>query len=281
MKQLWVIALILSLTTLPLGSYNQISQDPTDRIIQRMLSSIKKINSLTYVLTNAERFDGELISAEFSVKYLCQPKKCYINMIRPNKGSEVFYKDGSNQNQAIYNPTGFPYFTLNLDPLGPHMREQNHHTLFEAGFAYIGQIVDQIYEKDRDSFKYLGETTWDNRDCYQIVIDYEDFGFLEYTPGKGETTRTLAKKLNLNEYKIVELNPDIKKFGILKEGKRIKISNCYARRMELTIDQENYLPIQQKIYDDMGLFEVYEFADLNLNPKIDESEFDFKRTRKD
>jgi len=33
-------------------------------------------------------------------------------------------------------------------------------------------------------------------------------------------------------------------------------------------------PNRQAIYDDIGLFEVYEFVDLKLNPKIDDEEFE-------
>ncbi len=164
--------------------------------------------------------------------------------------------------------------------MGSHLRDQNHHTLFEAGFSYFGEMVNQTYAKDKDSFKYLGETTWDGQSCYRIVVDYDDFGVVEYTVGKNETTRDVAKRLNLNEYKIVELNPQIEEFGTLEEGRTIVVPNCYALRMELTIDQKNFLPIKQKIYDELGLFEVYEFLDLNLNPSIEVSEFDLKESRK-
>ncbi len=56
------------------------------------------------MLKNSERVEGELVSAELKVKYHSRPKRCYIQMIQPNKGAELFYQEGNNQNQAVYIP---------------------------------------------------------------------------------------------------------------------------------------------------------------------------------
>ncbi len=239
-----------------------------------MLSSIEGIRTLTYDLRNSERFDGSLISGEYSVKYSTRPKKCYFYMIYPDKGSELAYVDGANKNKAIYDPTGFPYFKLKLDPFGESMRSQNHHTIYEAGFEYFGKVIRQAYGQDQTMFRYKGETVWEGREVYRIEMDNKIFRYLDYVPVKEETPRDIARNLIVNEHKIIELNPELDKYAFVPEGKKITVPNFYARKMELLIDKENYLPIRQAIYDDIGLFEVYEFLDLKLNPQIDDEDFE-------
>ena len=176
----------------------------------------------------------------------------------------------------LYLPSGNPVCNQRFHRNHRHYAEG---TLFEAGFAYIGQIIDHVNNKDKGSFKLLGELVWEGRPCYQIEMEYQNFGYVDYIAGKDETPRYVAKELNLNEYKIFELNPNIEKYQLIPEGQKIRIPNCYAKRMELSIDKENFLPIYQKIYDDLGLFEIYEFANLRLNPQIDEGDFDLKGSR--
>ncbi len=266
--------ILLSLSIFPFSAQSQHAEISPERIIQNMLSSIEGIHTLSYDLRNSERFDGNLISGEYLVKYSSRPKKCHFYMIYPEKGSELVYVDGANKNKAIYNPTGFPYFKVKLDPLGESMRDQNHHTIYEAGFEYFGKVIKEAYGKDQTMFKYKGETVWEGREVYRIEMDNKIFRYLDYVPGKEETPRDIAQKLIVNEHKIIELNPDIDKYAFVPEGKKITVPNFYARRMELLIDKKNYLPIRQAIYDDIGLFEVYEFVDLKLNPKIDDEEFE-------
>jgi len=143
------IFIVLSLLTFPFSSQSQHTEINSDRIIQNMLSSIEGIHTLSYDLRNSERFDGNMISGEYLVKYSSRPKKCHFYMIYPEKGSELVYVDEANENKAIYYPTGFPYFKVKLDPLGESMRGQNHHTIYEAGFEYFGKVIKQAFKKDQ------------------------------------------------------------------------------------------------------------------------------------
>ena len=102
------LLLPLLLTLPPVHSFSQKQEDTLDYIVRSMIASIGKIQSLTYTLRNTERFDGELISGMFSVKYTIDPKRCHFHMIRPDKGPELYYSEGRNDNLAVYDPKGFP-----------------------------------------------------------------------------------------------------------------------------------------------------------------------------
>ncbi len=90
--------MLLSLSTFPFSSQSQHIEISPDRIIQNMLSSIEDIHTLSYDLRNSERFDGNLISGEYLVKYSSHPKKYHFYMIYPEKGSELVYVTGANKN---------------------------------------------------------------------------------------------------------------------------------------------------------------------------------------
>ena len=59
-------------------------------------------------------------------------------------------------------------------------------------------------------------------------------------------------------------------------GKTIKIPTAYAKVTTLYIDKSNNLPIYQKMEDDKGMYETYEFKELKVNPTFTATAFDFK-----
>ena len=53
----------------------------------------------------------------------------------------------------------------------------------------------------------------------------------------------------------------------------IYITSLYSKKSVLYIDEENYFPIYQLIYDENGLFEKYIYTKLILNKEIQPEEF--------
>ena len=249
-------------------------------IIRQMLDSIKSVRTLSYHLKNTERIDDELLSGEQYVKYSSYPKRCYFYMIHPDNGSKLYFIEGENDNQAVYDPSGFPYMKLHLDPMGTMMRNYNHHTIFEAGFSYIGKVLENIFNQDQQMFRYRGDVIWDGRAAYLMEMDNIYYGYTNYQAMAGESIREIAQKLMVNEYKIYELNPQIKKYKSLEEDLNLVVPNSYALKMDLLVDKENFLPVSQKIYDDKGLFEHYEYYSLRFNPKLGDLEFTYQDSKK-
>jgi LysM repeat protein len=156
------------------------------------------------------------------------------------------------------------------------MRNNNHHTIFQLGFSYILNKLESIYSTQSDYFKYEGNITYNNRPCYKITLEIPDYKYIKYTIKPNETIAAIAKKLNIGEYKILELNTDIEDVYYTKPNRVITIPNYYAKKMELYIDQGNYLPIFQKISDDKGLYEQYEYLNVIVNPKYSSTDFEIK-----
>lgn len=251
----------------------------TKELLLKMVKSIKDVQCLKYSLKITERGKKGFNHYESSVKLVRKPRQLYIYI----KGIEVLWTQGTNDGKALVKPNSFPYINLNLDPMGNLMRQDQHHTINEMGFDYFGSIIEYVILKFGDKLeqgvKYDGEERYNNRPCHKVTINNKDFAQTTYTVGTSENLTSIARKLFVAEYMIVEMNPKLKDyFDILKPGQVIKVPNYYAKTVILYIDQFYHLPIGVKVYDDKGLFEEYNYHFLQVNPKFDENEFtrDFK-----
>lgn len=243
-------------------------------IVIKSLRSIKEVKGLKYHLKITERGKKGFNFYESAVKFSRNPRLIYLYI----KGIEVLWTQGGNEGKALVKPNSFPFFNLNLDPMGNLMRQDQHHTLNEMGYDYFASIiqntVDKLGDKFGDVFELAGEERINNRPCYKIVIDNKDFKYIDYTIGEGESITSIARKFYIAEYMILEKNPKFKDyFDILKKGQVIKIPNWYARTVIMYIDQLYFLPVSMKVNDDRGLFEEYNYYFLQVNPKFEDEEF--------
>ena len=199
---------------------------------------------------------------------------CYIVILQPKAGAEVLYVEGQNNGKAIYEPNGFPYIRLDLDPMGKAMRKKSHHTIHEVGFHYLADLVRNLYALHPETFSIDEEYTWNGRKGQRLLALSNDFKIVDYTVGKDETLVTIARKLYHNEHKMLEMNDDVKDYDDVDEGQVIKIPNIYAKQMELFIDDKTGLPLVQKLYDEQGLLEQYVYTEIELNITLPEGIFD-------
>lgn len=264
--------LFLSLTPCPLPSVT--TSLNCKEILQNTIASVEKIQTLKFHLKCNERFNGKLIPIESQIKMNASPKKVYVYL----KGPEVLWLEGKNNGDAYVNPDGFPFMNLNLDPMGSIMRENQHHTVLEVGFDYFADIIKSTIsmagEKFGDYYKCGGILTWSGYECYLITAEYPYFNYVDYTVQKGETLVTIARKLKVSDYMLLEINSDkVNNYHDVKANQKIKVPNVYAKKMILYIDKELLLPRVIKVYDEKGLFESYEYHDLQVNIKIPDEEF--------
>ncbi len=243
-------------------------------VITKMLRSIHDAERFKYNLKITERGKKGMNHYESAVKLNRSPRKIYLYI----KGIELLWVSGWNNNKAYVKPNSFPFFNLSLDPLGSLMRQDQHHNLNDMGFDYFGSIVAYMAKKVGNNFdnyfKLQEPERYNNRPCYKIIIDNKDFGYETYTVGENESITSIARKLHISEYMILEVNPKLNDyFDILKVGQKLKVPNAYAKDVTLYIDQLYFLPIGVKVLDDKGLYEQYDYFFLQVNPKIEDAEF--------
>jgi hypothetical protein len=244
-----------------------------DELLRNIFSAIDNLKTLRYSLQCNERIKGRMQHTQSKVKLQVSPRKLYLYI----KGIEVLWAEGTNNGNALVNPGSFPFINLNLDPNGSLMRKDQHHTINEMGFHYLEGIIKDGLRKAGDkidkNFILLGEEKYNGRACYKLSISFPDFTWNPYTVKKGETLITIARKLYISEYMILENNPKLGSYNDVREGDVIRIPSSYAKLTLLLIDKEFFLPVNNKVFDDKGLFETYEYYDLQVNKPIDQKEF--------
>jgi outer membrane lipoprotein-sorting protein len=242
-------------------------------LITQMMKALNNIKTLKYDLKISERIEGSLKNYGSSIKLQRFPRKLYIYV----KGAEVLWVEGQNNGDALVNPGSFPYINLNLNPFGSLMTADQHHTIHEIGFDYFKGIIDhtivQVGDKFDKYFLYGGEEKLNGRDAYKVTILDNDFAFVPYTVKKNETLITIARDLSVSEYMIRENNKKVKSYHDVKEGQQIVVPNAYAKMTVIYVDKLYLIPLLTRVYDDKGLFESYEYLNLQVNPKIADEEF--------
>lgn len=248
-------------------------------VLEKMIKSVGEVKTLKYDLKLIERIAKKYNFFGSSVKLNRKPRKLYLNA----KGIEVLWVEGKHNGDALVNPNSFPYINLYLDPNGALMRQDQHHTIHEAGFDYFSSVIEANVKKAGDHFNQFfipdGEETVNGRLCYKIIINNKDFNYVNYAVLKGENLISIARKLHVSEFMILQNNkPKVSDYKDVKPGQVIRVPNAYAKHVLLYIDKQNFLPIGVRVFDDKGLFEQYDYFNLQLNPVFAENEFtkDFK-----
>ena len=242
-------------------------------LIDNIFEAVDNIKTMRFNLQCNERIKGRMTHYESKVKLQISPRKVYLSL----KGPEVLWVQGQNGGDALVNPGAFPYMNLNLDPYGSIMRKDQHHTIHEMGFQYLADILKDGMKRAGDKldkyFVVVGEEKLNGRNCYKLAISFPDFAWGTYTVKKGENLTTIARKLRISEYMVLMNNPKRSWYNDVKEGQIIQVPNAYGKLTILLIDKELLLPVSNKVFDDRGLFETYEYHDLEINTTIQPEEF--------
>lgn len=242
-------------------------------ILKNIFASVANVKTLRYHLQCNERIKGKMQHTESHVKLQINPRKLYLSL----KGPEVLWVQGENKGEALVNPGTFPFVNLNLDPFGVIMRKDQHHTIHEMGIHYLADIIKDGVIKAGNNFDkhfvILGEEAYNGRPCYRLSIAFPDFSWGPYTVKKGETITSISRRLHVSEYMVLERNPAATWYSDIKAGQIIQVPNVYAKLTMLLIDKELFLPLSNKVYDDKGLFETYEYVNLQVNSPISPEEF--------
>ena len=244
-------------------------------IFKKMMTTIDGIKTLSFKMSKTERIKGKMMPGSQDVKLNADPFMVYLKVYVPNEGAEVLYIEGQNKGNAKVNPGGW-LPNVNLDPDGSILRKDQHHSVKQLGFEYTGDLLNHVYNKYKskinDYVSINGEVTYDGRKCWNVTLTNKEYKIENYTVLAGEDIIKIARKLRLDEYSLLELN-DIKNFDNVKAGQTIKVMNSLCKKIEMYIDQENYLPLYQKLFDGEGLMATYEYTNLKINPTFKAEEY--------
>jgi outer membrane lipoprotein-sorting protein len=265
-----------------LNTLSAFSQNAAD-ITRQMFEKTKSIKSLSCMIVAKERFGTEYKLQKAFIKKQISPVKIYYKQIVPATNAEVLI-NSTYQKKALVNPNSFPWANLTLDPYGKILRDSQHHNIYEAGFDYLTDILSYLINKYQNNLDnmiaYKGMVDWQGASCYKIEFNNPSFKISSYNVNENCTPTSLAKKLHIGDYLIIERNPAYKEYlDNIKAGAILNIPSDYAKKLIILINKTSLLPIYMEIYDDKGLLEQYQFIEINTNPGFTDIDFSEKNEK--
>jgi hypothetical protein len=127
---------------------------PALRWAKAGLSYIESIEDYSATLVKRERINGELADAQyFFVKVRHKPFSVYVYFLTPEseKGQEVIYVDGKNNNNLVAHTVGLRHKlvgTVSLRPTGPIAMQNQKYPLTDIGLLNLTKKLIEVGESD-------------------------------------------------------------------------------------------------------------------------------------
>jgi hypothetical protein len=255
-------------------SFNPGSEIKPGHVFHQMYDSIKSIKTLRQKVIAIERAKDHFNTNRSEVKIQTHPRKLYFH--NPTKKIEILHNAEVYGNKAWVKPNVFPYLTIMLDPSGSIMRKDQHYSIHELGYDFIGKSVALTISKDKEGlthFTYKGKTNKNGYNCFLIEYENKNYTYTKYVVGEKETATLIAYKLCINEYILRDKNDLLNDYGYIKKGTILKVPTLYCQKAVIFIDEKMMLPVYLSMYDEAGLFESYEYTQVIVNKPFKPNEF--------
>lgn len=250
-------------------------------MVSAMLDSIKKIQTIRFTIQAVEKVGDKYLNETSENKLQVSPRKLYF--INRKKKLEILYAEGENGGKAVVKPHVFPYVTMQLQPTGNLMRKNQHYTINELGFEFLGTSIAKVLSKEKDNFlkclTYYGKHEKNGYKCHAFVYEAKHFPYIDYVVKEKETVTSIALKQLAHEYIIRLKNKLENEFDYLKPGTKLKLPQYYCKKAVIFLDEKTMLPVSVSIFDENGLIEGYDYTGIILNKPFDPNEF--KKNYKD
>lgn len=273
--------LILSLVVSTTSIYNISAQQNIEikKIFAEMISHNRQIKTLTLNMENKVRIDGELKKKTLELKMKLHPKSIYFKQVSDTEVEGLFL-ESAHKEQLTVATIGFPWVKLTLPLHSEKVRAGNHHSIVDAGFGYFVSLIEFYIQKNPEQFYancfYLGDITYNGKLCYKVEFRSPAYKLTTYKVKEGETLPKIANALHVNDYKIRELNPQVKSYLNIKPGTLLIVPNYYSLRTLIYIDKKTCLPYYFENYDEKGLYSIYSFKNVVINPPLKDIDFSEK-----
>ena len=174
---------------------------------------------------------------------------------------------------------------VSLNPRGRVAMIGNHHPITDFGLENMMTVAARnirkaIHRGDAtlaisDGQTIRGEPTW--------RIDMRSHsGGRKVTVRRGETLWDIAKRTGQDMYVILHHNERIDSPTDVSPGQEVFVPHYYASRGRYYFSKRTDLLIRATSWDHDGkLYEAYEFPELELNPGLEDRDFDYRNAEYD
>lgn len=231
------------------------------------------------IILKRELFGDELVEQKIAFKF-SRPFRVYVKYLDPHEGREGLYVRGGNRNRLRAHRGSPPDIMANLNPRGRIAMIDNHHPITSFGLENMLEIATRNIEKAiargdatlaiSNGGLIRGEPTW------RIDMETNAGGFT-VKARRGETLWDIARRTKQDMYVILHRNEGIESPDDVSAGQDVFIPHYYASRGVYFISQRTHMLILTASWDHRGqLYEWYEYPDLELNPRLDDRDFDHR-----
>lgn len=247
------------------------------QILNTMIDRTGTLKTLRYELKKYERVGGKLLLEHMRFKLRREPFAVYGYQLSPRKGVEVLYPAEPGSQRVLVKPNTFPYVSLTFDPYSDILLENQHQTIFAAGYDQSRRLLLAAREQYKQELprlvKYEGALIWDGRKCYKLLLQPPAYQIRTYTVQAGDNLFSIAEKLRVSWYKIMELNGIKSPNTSLKVGQVLKVPSDYGKLIRVIIDAERFIPLVLEVEDEVGVFERYEYYGVEVDVPFTEKDF--------
>ena len=253
------------------------AREKIGQLLQQARQAVASLQAYTGHILKQERFDRELKTQEFIFKFK-RPFHIYIRYIHPCRGREAIFIKGQNRNRIKVHKGCFPDITTNIQPTGRLALKDNHHPIYHFGLGYLIELAARSFntamEHGEGWFAPPEQTRLHDRPAWHIQANFPMAGHEIITEGYTSLAH-IAAQAGQDSYVLFHANPGLARLDELAPGTRIFIPRYYGKRAEIYLDRETLLPVKISIWDwNDELYEEYEFRDLNLDPVLEDKDFD-------
>ena len=254
---------------------NRTSAQDFVNILMKSSAAVDKYNDMEFYFEYRERRpNGKIVDGKMDIKVQEGPiKKVYVNAYAPEKAKLSYIANEREGKVGVKKGIA----NLKLKPTNNLLMKNSHHPIYRSGFKRTRDILMTTYNNRKEDVatmaKMKADVTFDGRTCYHIVLTDDTYGTKQYTAKAGDNLLKIAEKEGVPEIRIMELNKGIDNYFDVEAGQTITIPTSYGKVTTLYVDKETYLPLYQKVEDDLGLFVEYKTLKLNLSPGFTDASF--------
>jgi hypothetical protein len=273
------VGIVLLLLKLSQNSFaSQVKLLSVENALIHLKEAVDRLTEYSVIHIQQERFHQKL-GPKIKMQVKFSKDRFYLSILEgPMKNAEVLYGLGWNSGKVKVHKGSFPDITVNLDPHGSRMLEDQHHPIEHLSFSHIVQSLYNSIQSCRNfpesSGKILSSKeglSLSNQIQLELIAPWK-----ERTEPilKDEDIWSFSKRVHADPFLILYSN-QFDYSDSLSEGTSLKVPLCYATRTLLTLDSTTYLPRKMQTFDKAGnLYESYEWEDLNPAPGLKDIDFD-------
>lgn len=250
-----------------------------EALLDDAFHAIAGIRDYRGVLRKKELFKNKLIEQRIAFKF-SRSFRVYLRYLEPHPGREVIYVQGENQNRLRAHRGSGLDVTASLKPRGRMAMAEGHHPVTQFGIGRMLELAARDIRKAiqrGDATPHLsdggivnGEPTW------RIDLRSPPAG-RKVIARRGETLWDIAARTKQDMYVILHHNEEIDSPRDVRPGQEVFIPHYYASRGQYFISKRTYMLIKLVLWDHKGaLYESYEYRKLELNPGLNERDFDHR-----